>query len=77
MINYNETFAPVARLDTIRALIAITQQKGWSIHQLDVKFSFLNGVLEEEIYVEQPQGFMSEREESKVLRLRKKLYGMK
>ena len=76
-IDYNETFAPVARLDTIRALIALASQKGWSIHQLDVKSAFLNGVLEEEIYVEQPQGFVSEGKESKVLRLRKALYGLK
>ena len=51
-IDYNETFAPVARLDSIRALIALASQIGWSIHQLDVKSTFLNGVLEEEIYVE-------------------------
>ena len=76
-IDYNETFAPVAHLDTIRALIALASQKGWSIHQLDVKSAFLNGVLEEEIYVEQPQGFVSEGKERKVLRLRKALYGLK
>lgn len=75
-IDYNETFAPVARLDTIRALIALTAQKGWSIYQLDVKSAFLNGVLEEEIYVEQPQGFVKGNE-SKVLRLKKALYGLK
>ena len=44
-IDYNETFAPVAQLDTIRALIALTTQKGWNIYQLDVKSAFLNGVL--------------------------------
>ena len=76
-IDYNETCAPVARLDTIRALIALASQKGWSIHQLDVKSAFLKGVLEEEIYVEQPQGFVSEGKENKVLRLRKALYGLK
>ncbi|RZC09022.1 Retrovirus-related Pol polyprotein from transposon RE1 [Glycine soja] len=76
-IDYNETFALVARLDTIRALIALASHKGWSIHLLDVKSAFLNGVLEEEIYVEQPQGFVSEGKESKVLRLRKALYGLK
>lgn len=64
--NYNETFAPVARLDTIRDLIALAVQKGWSIHQLDVKYALLDNILEEDIYVEQPQGFMSEGEESKV-----------
>jgi hypothetical protein len=76
-VDYNETFAPVARLDTIRALIALAAQKGWSIYQLDVKSAFLNGILEEEIYVEQPQGFVVKGNESKVLRLRKALYGLK
>ncbi|RDX73148.1 hypothetical protein CR513_47280, partial [Mucuna pruriens] len=76
-IDYNEKFAVVARLDTIRALIALTTQKGWSIYQLDVKFVFLNGVLEEEIYVDQPQGFINKGNEGKVLRLRKALYGLK
>ena len=51
-IDYNETFAPIAHRDTIRALIALASQKGSSIHQLDVKSAFLNGALEEEIYVE-------------------------
>ena len=76
-IDYNETFAPVARLDTIRALIALAAQKGWNIYQLDVKSAFLNGVLEEEIYVEQPQGFINKGNEGKVLRLKKALYGLK
>jgi transposase InsO family protein len=76
-VDYNETFAPVARLDTIRALIALAAQKRWSIYQLDVKSAFLNGVLEEEIYVEQPQGFVVKGNEGKVLRLRKALYGLK
>ncbi|CAL8123074.1 unnamed protein product [Prunus armeniaca] len=54
-IDYNETFAPVARLDTIRALVALVAQTKWRIYQLDVKSAFLNGELKEEIYVEQPQ----------------------
>ncbi|XP_016652369.1 PREDICTED: putative leucine-rich repeat receptor-like serine/threonine-protein kinase At2g19230, partial [Prunus mume] len=57
-IDYNETFAPVARLDTIRTLIALAAQKEWSLYQLDVKSAFLNGVLKEEVYVDQPQGFV-------------------
>jgi len=72
-IDYNETFALVSRLDTIRALIALAAQKGWNIYQLDVKSVFLNGVLEEEIHVEQPQGFINKGNEGKVLRLKKKL----
>lgn len=49
-IDFQETFAPVAQLDTIRALIALETQKGWFLHQLDVKSSFLNGVLKESLY---------------------------
>jgi len=56
-IDNTETFAPVAHLDTIRALIALAAQKKWKIHQLDVKSTFLNGYLQEEIYVAQPEGF--------------------
>uniref|UniRef100_A0A6N2K750 Integrase catalytic domain-containing protein n=1 Tax=Salix viminalis TaxID=40686 RepID=A0A6N2K750_SALVM len=76
-VDYNETFAPVARLDTIRTLIALASQKGWKLFQLDVKSAFLNGVLEEEVYVEQPQGFLVKKAESKVYKLKKALYGLK
>ncbi|KAM2091058.1 hypothetical protein ACFX1T_029593 [Malus domestica] len=76
-IDYNETFAPVARLDTIRTLIALAAQKKWNLYQLDVKSAFLNGVLKEEVYVEQPQGFVKESEETKVYKLNKALYGLK
>ncbi|KAL0348980.1 UNVERIFIED_CONTAM: Retrovirus-related Pol polyprotein from transposon RE2 [Sesamum angustifolium] len=76
-IDYTETFAPVARLDTIRALIAIAANKKWKIYQMDVKSAFLNGCIDEEIYVEQPQGFIAKGSEEKVLRLKKALYGLK
>ncbi|XP_017614105.1 uncharacterized protein LOC108459270 [Gossypium arboreum] len=56
-IDYFETFSPVARLDTIRLLVALAAHKQWKIHQIDVKSAFLNGFLDEEIYVEQPEGF--------------------
>jgi len=56
-IDYEETFAPIARQETIRMLISLATQKKWNIHHMDVKSAFLNGYLEEEIYVEQPQGF--------------------
>ncbi|KAL0340068.1 UNVERIFIED_CONTAM: Retrovirus-related Pol polyprotein from transposon RE1 [Sesamum radiatum] len=64
-IDYTETFAPVARLDTIRALIAIAANKKWKIYQMDVKSAFLNSYIDEEIYVEQPQGFIAKGSERK------------
>jgi uncharacterized cupredoxin-like copper-binding protein len=76
-VDFSETFAPVARLDTIRLLLALAAQNGWVIHQMDVKSAFLNGYLEEEIFVEQPEGFVVEGQEEKVYRLNKALYGLK
>ncbi|CAL2240910.1 unnamed protein product [Prunus armeniaca] len=76
-IDYNETFAPVARLDTIRTLIALAAQKGWKLFQLDVKSAFLNGVLEDEVYTEQPEGFEVKAASHKVYKLKKALYGLK
>ncbi|KAG8501561.1 hypothetical protein CXB51_003867 [Gossypium anomalum] len=67
------TFAPVARLDTIRLLVALAAQNQWAIHQLDVKSAFLNGFLEEEIYIDQPQGFVVSGKEQMVYRLKKAL----
>jgi hypothetical protein len=54
--DYDETFAPVARYTSIRSIIAIAAEMGWRIHQMDVKTAFLNGFIEEEVYIEQPQG---------------------
>ncbi|CAL5331407.1 unnamed protein product [Camellia sinensis] len=76
-VDFSETFAPVARLDTIRLLLAIAAQKDWKIYQLDVKSAFLNGFLQEEIYVEQPEGFVMQGHEDKVYLLKKALYGLK
>ncbi|GJY47611.1 reverse transcriptase [Tanacetum coccineum] len=76
-IDYEEVFAPVARLETIRLIIAIDAQHRWKIHQMDVKSAFLNGLLEEEVYVEQPEGYVAKGQEGKVLRLKKALYGLK
>ncbi|KAI5348232.1 hypothetical protein L3X38_001119 [Prunus dulcis] len=76
-VDYNETFALVARLDTIRTLIALAAQKGWQLYQLDVKSAFLNGILEEEVYVDQPEGFVVKGSERKVYKLHKALYGLK
>jgi hypothetical protein len=76
-IDYEETFAPVARLEAIRILLAFSVAKGFKLHQMDVKSAFLNGVLEEEVYVRQPQGFESEKYPHRVYKLRNTLYGLK
>ncbi|KAI5348811.1 hypothetical protein L3X38_001698 [Prunus dulcis] len=76
-LDYNETFAPVARLDTICTLVALAAHKNWKLYQLDVKSAFLNGVLEEEVYVDQPDGFVVKGSEDKVYKLHKALYGLK
>ena len=76
-IDYDEVFAPVARMETIRLLISQAAQFKWPIYQMDVKSAFLNGVLEEEVYVEQPPGYVKAGKEGKVLKLRKALYGLK
>jgi hypothetical protein len=60
-IDYEETFAPVARLEAIRILLSFSVAKGFKLHQMDVNSAFLNGVLEEEVYVRQPPGFESEK----------------
>jgi len=51
-INYEDTFSPVARYSSIRSIIALSMQMGWNIHQMDVKTTFLNGVIEEGMYIE-------------------------
>jgi hypothetical protein len=76
-VDYEETFALVARLEAIRMLLAFSVAKGFKLHQMDVKSAFLNGVLEEEVYVRQPPGFESEKYPHRVYKLRKALYGLK
>ncbi|KAM1087183.1 hypothetical protein ACFX2B_012591 [Malus domestica] len=76
-IDYDKVFAPVARLETIRLLISLAAQNKWKIQQMDVKSAFLNGVLEEEVYIQQPPGYEIKRHEDKVLKLKKAPYGLK
>ena len=76
-IDYDEVFAPVARMETIRLLISQAAQFKWPIFQMDVKSAFLNGVLKEDVYIEQPPGYMKVGEGKKVLKLKKALYGLK
>ena len=75
-VDFDEVFAPVARIETVRLLIALAAQKGWQIHHMDVKSAFLNGDLAEEVYVQQPPGFVVEGGKGKVLKLKKALYGL-
>jgi hypothetical protein len=70
-------FAPVTRMDTIRFLFVVAVYKNWKVFQLYVKSAFLNGILQEEIYVEQPAGFVIQGKEDKVYLLKKALYGLK
>jgi hypothetical protein len=76
-INYEETFTPVAKYTSIRTIIALAAKMKWKLHQMDVKTAFMNGVIEEEVYIEQPQGFEVEDRKSHVCRLKKALYGLK
>src|SRR5713226_7336055 len=74
-IDYNETFAPVAKMDSIRLALAIAASKQWEVHHMDVKCAFLNGDITEYIYMQQAQGFVSNP--SFVCRLKKPLYELK
>ncbi|GAB2289900.1 hypothetical protein Dimus_038074 [Dionaea muscipula] len=76
-VDFNEVFAPVARIETVRLLIALAAQFKWKLYQMDFKSAFLNGVLEEDVYVQQPQGYVKQGSENKVLKLHKALYGLK
>ena len=76
-IDYQETFSPVAKLNTIRVLFSLAANKDWPLHQFDVKNAFLHGDLEEEVFMEIPPGFETKANVNKVCRLRKSLYGLK
>ncbi|MGV8000454.1 reverse transcriptase domain-containing protein, partial [Mycobacterium kansasii] len=76
-IDFDETFAPVARLESIRLFLSIACFRKIKIYQMDVKSAFLNGDLHEEVYVEQPMGFEDPKNSDHVYRLKKALYGLK
>ena len=76
-IDYDEVFAPVVGLEIIRLILSLAAQQKWRTHQMDVKSTFLNGVLKEEVYIKKPLGYKVKGEEDKVLKLKKALYGLK
>ncbi|KAM1747093.1 hypothetical protein ACFX11_013661 [Malus domestica] len=76
-IDYEETFSPVAMIKSIRILLAIAAYHDYEIWQMDVKTAFLNGYLEEELYMTQPEGFVSKSEKTKVCKLQRSIYGLK
>nr|GEY74451.1 copia protein [Tanacetum cinerariifolium] len=76
-IDYDETFAPVARIETICLFLAYAAHKDFTVYQMDVKIAFLNGILKEEVYVGQPLGFISKQYPYHVYALYKALYGLK
>ena len=75
--DYFDTYSPVVRLTTIRVLLSLAASHGLLVHQMDVKIAFLNGELKEEIYMDQPDGFVAKGQEGKVCKLLKSLYGLK
>nr|GFA38410.1 retrovirus-related Pol polyprotein from transposon TNT 1-94 [Tanacetum cinerariifolium] len=76
-IDYDETFAPVARIEAIRLFLAYATHKDFTVFQMDVKTAFLNEILKEEVYVGQPLGFVSKQYLNHVYALDKALYGLK
>nr|GFC80937.1 putative RNA-directed DNA polymerase [Tanacetum cinerariifolium] len=76
-VDFKESFAPVARLEAVRLFIAYAAHKSFTIYQMDVKTAFLYGPLKEEVYVNQPDGFVDPYHPDKVYRLKKVLYGLK
>ena len=76
-IDYEEKFSPVAKMATVPAIIGVAASKNWVLHQMDVKNAFLHGDLQEEVYMEQPQGYEDVRHPHYVCKLKKALYGLK
>ncbi|GJW19412.1 ribonuclease H-like domain, reverse transcriptase, RNA-dependent DNA polymerase [Tanacetum coccineum] len=76
-IDFDEVFAPVARIETVRLILALAAYHGWQVHHLDVKSAFLHGDLKEEVYVTQPEGFVQQGNSGKVYKLIKALYGLR
>ena len=76
-VDFDERFAPVAILESFRILLAIASHLNFKLYQMDVKSTFLNGMLQEEVYVEQPKGSVDPHRPADVYKLKKALYGLK
>jgi hypothetical protein len=76
-IDFDKVFAPVACLESVRMLVALAAHERWQVHHMDAKSAFLNGVINEEVYMQQAPGFVIAGQEEKVLRLLKALYGLR
>ena len=75
-IDYEETFSPVIRFASIQLILTMIAHLDLKLHQMDVKTAFLNGEIEEEIYMQQPQGFFVKGQECKVCKLKRSIYGL-
>lgn len=76
-LDYDETFSPVAKMTTVRAVIALANMYGWLLYQMDVENAFLNSLLREEVYMHQPHGYVHPRYPHYVCKLKRALYGLK
>jgi len=76
-MDYHNTFSPVAKLTSMHIFISLAITYRWPLHQSDVKNAFLNGVFDEEVYIEQLPDFVAQGESEKMCRLKKSLYGLK
>lgn len=76
-IDYKETFSPVSKKDSLRIVMALVAHYDLELHQMDVKTAFLNGDLEEEVYMDQPEGFLTTGKDNLVCKLKKSIYGLK
>ena len=76
-IDFSETFSPVAKMVTVRSVVALASSRGWYIYQMDVHNAFLNGNILEKVYMTIPSGFARQGETQKVCKLHKSLYGLK
>lgn len=76
-VDFDEIFPPVTRLETVRLLLALLAKNGWEVHHLNVKTTFLNGELSEDVYVAQPEGFEKVGQKHMVYKLMKALYGLR